>query len=191
VASDKKRALRLGAHIVFVDESGFLLMGTVRKTWAPRGQTPKVAFRYKHDKVSVISGLSVTAYQQRVGLYYSFHHKNIQQPEVCDFLRHLLRHFPDFVIVILDNAKIHRGQPIRELCERHGRLRLEYLPGYAPELNPDEGVWDQAKNALANGRPDTIEVLGEHLSVEFEKLRKSPASLRACIHNSDLPVFLR
>ena len=167
-----------------------MITGTVCKTWGPRGQTPHVPYRYKHGKISVISGLSVSAYRHHVGLYYTFHERNVRQDEVCHFLRQLLRHFPDFVIVIWDNAKIHKGQLIRDFCEQHGRLRLEYIPGYAPELNPDEGVWNQTKRALANGRPNEIASLRQQVSAELAKLSQSPASLRACIHKSDLPVFL-
>ncbi|MFH1741892.1 MAG: transposase [bacterium] len=66
MASDKKNATRLGAHIVFVDESGFLLIPTVRKTWAPRGQTPIHRHRYRHDKISAISGISVSPNRKRL-----------------------------------------------------------------------------------------------------------------------------
>src|SRR4030066_72860 len=64
-APGKKNARRLGAHLVFVDESGFLLIPSVHKTWAPRGQTPIIRHRYQRDKISVISGLSVSPVRQR------------------------------------------------------------------------------------------------------------------------------
>jgi len=65
-----KNAVRLGAHIVFGDESGFLLIPTLRKTWAPRGRTPVVRHRYRHDRLSVISGISTAPQRKRVGLYF-------------------------------------------------------------------------------------------------------------------------
>jgi hypothetical protein len=120
----------LGAHIVFVDESGFLLIPNVRKTWAPRGDTPIVRHRYRHDRISVISGISIAPQRQRVGLYFQAHAKNIQHDEVCQFLRHLLRHLRGPVIVIWDNASIHKGDRIREICRRFPRLHLERLPPY-------------------------------------------------------------
>lgn len=165
-------------------------MAAVCRTWAPRGQTPIISYRYKHDKISVISGLSVSPRLHRVGLYYAFHDKNIQHTEVCQFLRHLLRHLRGVVIVIWDNGKIHRGEPIRDFLERHPRLQVECFPGYAPELNPDEGVWNQTKKALANSRPNDIAELRDQVVTELEKLRRSRASLRACIHESALPSFL-
>lgn len=180
----------MGAHLVFLDESGFLLIPSVRKTWAPRGQTPVVRHHQKRDRVSVIGGLSVSPKRRRISLFFGLHRKNIQQAEVCGFLRHLLRHLRGNVIVLWDNGTPHKGEPIRRLCRRHRRLRLEPLPPYAPELNPSEGVWSQAKTALANGRPENQDRLWDELLSTFVVLGTSQSALRACIHKSDLPSFL-
>lgn len=189
MAPDKKNAIRLGAHIAFIDESGFLLIPPVRKTWGPRGQTPIVRHLQKHDRISIISALTISPRRIRFGLYYSLHEKNIHRAEVCQFLRHFLKHLRGSVIVLWDNALIHKGEPIRTLCSRYQRLHLEPLPPYAPELNPDEGVWAQAKYSLANGRPDTIDELWFQLIDSLENLKASQRNLRACLHQSDLPFF--
>lgn len=123
-------------------------------------------------------------------MYYRLHPKNIQQAEVCEFLRHLLRHLRGPVIVLWDNARPHKGALIRALCRRFARLHLEPLPAYAPELNPDESVWKHLKGNLANGRPDTADELHEDLIDDLEKLRLCQALLRSCIHQSELPPFL-
>ena len=191
LASGKKNASRLGAHLVFVDESGFLLVPSVHRTWAPRGVTPIHRHRYRRDKISVISGISVSPIRHRLGLYYRLHvKKNVKHPQACEFLRHLLRHLRGPVIVLWDNGRIHTGDPIRELCRRFPRLRLEAFPSYAPELNPDEGVWNLAKRVLANERPDDAAELATHLTDSLEALRRSPKKLRACVNHSELPFFL-
>lgn len=190
MAADKKNAEKLGAHIVFVDESGFLLIPPVRKTWAPRGRTPIHRHHQRRDRISVISGLSVSPERKRIGLYYCFHDKNIQQPEVCEFLRHLLKHLRGHVIVLWDNGTPHKGDPIRKVCSLFPRIHLERFPPYAPELNPDEGVWSALKNTLANGRPDDIDELREHLLEAIYDLVGSQRRLRGCIYESDLPPFL-
>lgn len=179
----------MGAHLVFLDESGFLLKGTVSRTWAPRGRTPIVYTLQRHDRVSVVSGLSVSPRRHRLGLYYQVHSKNIQHAEVCGFLRHLLRHLRGPLIVLWDNGQIHKGESIREFRALHRRVRFEYFPGYAPELNPDEGVWDQAKKALANGRVNNADELRRRVSETLAEVGSSPAKLRACIRRSDLPHF--
>lgn len=176
---------------MFVDESGFLLIPPVRRTWAPRGQTPIVRHHQKRDRISVISGVSISPQRQHLGLYYWLHMKNIQHEEVCLFLRHLLQHLRGHIIVVWDNGTIHKGPVMRDFCRTHRRLRLERLPSCAPELNPDEGVWSQAKDTLANGRPDTINELWQHLFDTLQDIEHSQPKLRACVHQSDLPPLLR
>ena len=166
------------------------MIPTLRRTWAPRGQTPRVSHRYRHDRLSVISGLSVSPVRRRVGLYFRCHRHNIRHADVCDFFGHLLRHLRGHVIVLLDNASIHKGEPIRELCRRFPRLHLEYLPPYTPELNPDEGVWADTKTRLANGRPDDLDALYRRLYATLRALKQSPRRLRRCVHQSELSLFV-
>src|SRR3989442_11971391 len=102
-------AQRLNASLVFLDESGFLLLPTVRRTWAPRGTTPIVRHRYRRDKVSAISAVTVSPQRHRCGLYAHFHCDNISQFEVALFLRLLLRHLAGTIIVLWDGGSIHGG----------------------------------------------------------------------------------
>jgi putative transposase len=191
VASGKKNAARLGAHLVFADESGFLLAPLVARTWAPQGSTPLVRHRQgRRDKISVISGISVSPRRQHLGLYYLLFFDNIGQEEVCLFLRELLRHLRGPVFVLLDNSSTHHGQPLDQLRRRHARLHIEHFPAYAPELNPDEGVWSLAKRDLANGCPLDRDQLLNHVIRSINRVRNSPAKLRGCILESDLPNFL-
>jgi len=151
---DKKNAARLGAHLGFADESGFLLAPLVVRTWAPQGSTPRVRHRQgRRDKVSVISGISVSPRRQRPGLYYLLFFNNIGQEEVCLFLQELLRHLRGPLIARLDNSSTHDGAPLARLLRRHTRLQIEHLPAYAPELNPVEGIWSLAQRDLGNGCP--------------------------------------
>ena len=192
MAAGKKNAARLGAHLVFADESGFLLAPLVAKTWAPRGCTPFQRHRQGHrDKISVISGISLSPKRYRLGLYYLLFFDNIGQEEVCLFLRELLRLLHGPITVLLDNSSTHQGEPLQKLLRKHPRLSIEHFPSYAPELNPDEGVWSLAKRKLANSRPDDVDELMEDIIRTMEKIRKSPTKLRSCILQSELPPFLR
>lgn len=190
VAAGKKNAARLGAHLVFVDESGFLLIPTVRRTWAPRGETPILHHWQKHDRVSVISGLSLSPRRRHYGLYFQLHRENLRAPDACAFLRYLLRHLRGPVIVVWDNSNIHRGPIVRAFLEQHPRLRLAYFPSYAPELNPDEGVWARTKAELANGRPDDVLALLRAIIGSLTRLRRSSRRLRACVQHAALPIHL-
>jgi transposase len=190
VATYKKNAARLGAHIVFADESGFMLIPNVVRTWAPLGQTPIHRHRQgRRDKISVISGISLSP-RHRLDLYYLLFYDNIGQEEVCYFLRELLRHLRGPLIVLLDNSSTHKGDLIEQLQQQHRRLHIEHFPSYAPELNPDEGVWAQAKQELANSCPKDVDELMEDILRSIDGIRSSPEKLRACILQSDLPSFL-
>ena len=154
------------------------------------GQTPVLHHRYRHDRISAISGISVSPKRFHCTLYCQLYEDNIQSEEVAAFFRHLLRQVPGHLIVLLDNGKAHRGEPVQELLARTTRLHLEPFPPYAPKLNPDEGVWNHLKSTLANGRPDTQEELMDLLSDEICGLAASQRLLRGCIRQSELPPFL-
>jgi transposase len=188
---DKKNASRLGAYLIFIDESGFMLTPSIRRTWAPVGKTPFMHHRFSNERISIISGVSVSPTRRRLGLYGLFFWDNIRQEEVTSFLRQVLRHLRGHVIALLDNSNTHRGGPIRELCLKAPRLHVEYFPPYAPELNPDEGVWGILKGKLANGRPDNVEELSRSLQYEFKRLSRSQSKLRGCIRQSELPFSLQ
>lgn len=144
----------------------------------------------RHDRISAISAVSVSPQRKRLGLYYQLHSHNIRQADVCGFLRHLLQHLRGPVIVLLDNLPSHRARALTTLCRRHPRLHLEYFPPYAPELNPDEGVWTQTKRYLSNRCLLDRDDLLDELIVGLETIRTSQSRLRGCIHQSELPPFL-
>jgi transposase len=191
MAADKKKAARLGAHLVFADESGFLLIPNLVKTWAPVGKTPIHRHVYRRDKISVISGISVSPKRRRLSFYYYLYYDNIGQEEVCLFLRHLLRHLRGPVMILLDNSRTHKGEPFQQLHGKHSRLHIEPFPSYAPELNPDEGVWRQAKQTLANSCPKDIDELMDDVIRSINGIGRSQKKLRACVEHSEMPSFLR
>ena len=162
------------------------------RTWAPQGHTPIHRHRQgRRDKISVISGISVSPKRHRLGLYYLLFYDNIGQDEVCVFLRELLRHMRGPIIVLLDNSSTHKGAPLEQLLGQHRRLRIKYFPSYAPQLNPDEGVWALAKQTLANSCPNDVDELMEDILGSIEAIRRSPEKLRGCITHSELPFSLR
>jgi transposase len=146
----------------------------VARNWSPQGWPPVHDHRQgRRDKVSVISGISVSPRRQRLGLYYQLYFDNIGQEEVCLFLRELLQHLRGPVIVLLDNSSTHQGRPLQQLLRRHPRLHIEHFPAYAPELNPDEGVWSLAKRTLANSCPNDLEELVEDVIHSINRIRTS------------------
>ena len=107
--------------------------------------------------------------------------------EVIAFLRYLLRHLRGVVVLLWDSGAIHRHAIVRNFLRKHKRLHVHPFPFYAPELNPDEFVWTQAKRALSNGAPSDIATLETRLRRSIHRIRASQPLLWSCIHASDLP----
>jgi transposase len=164
-----------------------MLTPNVRKTWAPVGRTPILRHRYRHDRVSVISALTISSARQRISMYFRCHRDNINGERVVEFLRRLLHHLRGEVVLLWDSAKIHRNEAVRMYLRRRQRLHLHHFPAYAPELNPDEHVWTQTKQTLANSTPANIDELESGVSHELLHLQHSPWLLWSCIDASALP----
>jgi transposase len=179
LALPKKGALSEGRTIIWVDESGFYLLPAVVRSLSPRGHPPTLRFPLTRDHLSVISGITPSG---RLLLQVQDH--AFRSPEVVVFLRHLLRHVPGKLLVIWDGAPIHRGQPIKDFLAQGGakRLRLEQLPGYAPDLNPDEGIWAYLKYVeLRNVCCTDLDDLHQHLRLATARLRHKSHVLRGCL----------
>jgi transposase len=131
--------------------------------------------------------LTLSAVRRRVGLYVRFQQDNFRAEHVARFLRHLLRHLRGPILLLWDQAKIHQGPFIRRLLDEHPRLETEPFPGYAPELNPAEGVWNDFKGHTANSLPQTKRDIRQGLHANARRVRRSQAKLRSFILASDLP----
>jgi len=187
VATDQKKTRRLGAYLAFVDESGFLLIPTVRRTWAPRGKTPLLHHSYRRDRISAISALTVSPGGGRLGLYVGFHRQNITGVEILTFLRHLRRHLHRPIVLLWDGGSIHRRRIVTEyLAKSRSRFHVYRFPAYAPELNPAEYVWTQSKRYMANGTPKDIDELSEDLRRALGRVGSSQRLLKACLQMSTL-----
>jgi transposase len=173
--------------LVFLDETGLMLQPLVRRTWAPRGQTPVLRSWDRHDRWSVIGALTVAPWAWRLNFYFEFFSQNIRAEEVATFLCRVHRQLRRPVIVVLDRWGVHR-KAVRLLQERGARwLRTEWLPAYAPELNPTEHVWNHTKwGDLANFVPDDKEHLRRAAQHSFIEQHHDPPRLAACLQAAQL-----
>lgn len=175
---------------MLIDESGFFLNPLVRRTWAPRGQTPILLSWGRHrDKVSVAAAVSVSPGGQRLGLYWHADPKAYVTAEtMVGFLRELLKHLRGRVIVVWDGGSSHKGPLIRALCARFPRLHLERLPAYAPDLNPVEQVWSYLKHGqLANFVPRHVQHMDEVVRSHLHTLAQTSTILKQLWKGSKLP----
>ncbi|HXX37995.1 MAG TPA: transposase [bacterium] len=115
-----------------MDESGFLLIPNVARTWAPRGCTPRVYHRYKHDRLSAITALAVSPRRRHLGLYLQFQARAFDGLDVRAFLTALLRHLRGPIVLLWDRGSIHRRREVTAWLRRRFHVQVEYFPGYAP-----------------------------------------------------------
>jgi transposase len=182
MASYQKKARRLNASLVFIDESGLLLAPVVRRTWAPRGQTPILYQRGRaRQKVSIIAALTLSPHRRRPGLYFSLRaNENVTTAWLLPFLRALTRHLRGALVLVWDRLPGHRAHVITQYLHGTGRRDVALLPPYAPELNPVEILWAYLKsNPLANfaalDTPELARVATRHV----QRLRGRPELLRS------------
>ena len=169
MAGTQKKAATEGRTIVWVDEAGFYLLPARVRTYAPRGCTPVLQVPLTRDHLSAISALTATG---RVLMHVP--EEAFRGPRVVGFLKHLLQHLTGKLLVIWDGAPIHRSKVVKQFLAAGGaeRVWLEQLPGYAPELNPVEGIWRYLKRVcLRNVCCRTLAELRYELRLATANLR--------------------
>ena len=167
-----------------------MLQPVVRRTWAPRGQTPVLRQWDRRDRLSAISALTVAPRRRRYGLYWALHRHNIRKGEVLHFLCQLCHHIPRGFTLIWDRSQPHRAAAVRDwLAARAPRIVVEWLPAYAPECNPVEAVWSHAKYGdLANFAPADLEHLAGAVLGSFTRTRGTRPLLAAFFRAADLRI---
>ena len=141
MAGDKKIAARQGRIIVFIDESGLSERPCRARTWAPRGQTPVLQYSFSWKQLSVIAAVSYWRF------YFRFFPGSIKSPQVVQFLKALHRTIGKKLLIVWDRLQAHRSRLVQAYLETlNGHIALEYLPAYAPELNPVEYIWGYLKH---------------------------------------------
>lgn len=114
----------------------------------------------RHDRLSVIGSLSLSPARRRIGVSFQIHDDNIRTPQVVRYLRELHRHLRRPLLIVMDRLNVHRAAVRQLRAAGAGWLDVEWLPSYAPDLNPVEAIWSHAKySTLANFVPDDVEHL--------------------------------
>ncbi len=165
---------------MFADQSGFYLLPMVVRTYAPVGQTPILHEQLTRDHLSAMSGITLDGGK----LLMIEQERAFKGEDVVRFLKHVLRQIPGKVMVIWDGSSIHRSEAVKRFLEdgAASRLRLEQLPGYAPDLNPDEGVWKHLKCVeLKNVCCQSLKELRSELRKAKERLRQKRNVILGCI----------
>ena len=153
------------------------------RTWAPRGQTPVIQYSFNWQQLSAIAGLSFWRF------YIRFFPGTIRAPQVVEFLKALrtqLRGRP--LLIVWDGLGAHKSGLVRRwLEEQQGQVQIEFLPGYAPELNPVEQIWNYLKNReIANFCAANLAEVGNLARHRLRSMQRRPNLIRAFWRQTEL-----
>lgn len=172
----KKRAKKRGANIFFLDEAGIRSDTTLDRTWGEKGKTPEVRTSGQRQSINAISAVNALG-----AFWYEVFTGKFNAGRFIEFLRNFLkfRHRPVFLVV--DGHPSHRARVISNYVQSlRGRLELHFLPGYAPELNPDEFVWnDVRQHGTAKIPLQKNESLRERVENDLAIIKSQPARVRS------------
>ena len=158
--------------LVFADEAGFYLLPSMVRTYAPMGRTPVLRAKLTRDHLSVMGGMTPGG-----RLYTLVRQRSLNGTHSVEFLVHLRPVAAERLLVIWDRSPIHRRVLVQDFAsDTHGAVRLEALPGYAPDLNPwDEGGWNHLKNVeMRNLVCRDVEQLHQEFHMAIGRLRQKP-----------------
>lgn len=169
-------AKRQGAQIFFWDESGFRADSVHGKTWGVRGQTPVVQRPGQRQSVSAASAVNA-----RGAFWFQIYQGALNAELFVELLKRMMRHRKKPVHLIIDGLPAHKKALVGDYVKStRGRLALHFLPGYAPDLNPDELVWSHIKRTGTARRPlQAGEHLDERIDVELAAVQRNPKLVRS------------
>lgn len=169
-----------------MDESACYLLPLLAHSWAPRGQTPILVEQAGRDHLSLIAAIAPNG-----RIYVAGQDQAFTGEDIVWFLTKLCsRYRKRDLLVIWDGASIHRSEAVKAfLRERPGRVHLERLPGYSPELNPTELVWNQLKQRLKNQVFLTLDELTVAVLEQTTLLEKDRKLIQVFFHKKEVAFF--
>jgi transposase len=182
----QRRACRERRVLVFEDESGFYLLPGVVRTYAPEARTPVIREKQTRDHLSVMGGMTPAGQ-----VYTLVRQESLNGLHTVEFLTHLRRVAGPRLLVIWDGSPIHRRAAVREfVAGTRGKIWVEALPGYAPDLNPwDEGGWHHLKNVeMRNLACLDLEELHQEFHLAVGRLRQKPHLVKSCFAQAGLKI---
>jgi transposase len=171
-----RQAKASGGEVYFWDESGFRADTVHRKTWGVKGQTPVVERPGQRQSISAASAVN-----SKGAFWYRTYQGGLNAELFVSLLQQMMRHRTKPVHLVVDGLPAHKTKLVKNyVSSTKGLLTLHFLPGYAPELNPDELVWSHmkrtgvAKTPLRKG-----ERLQEKIETQLAAIRRMPGLVRS------------
>ena len=171
-----KQARASGGEVYFWDASGFRADAVHGKMWSKKGQTPVVQRPGQRQSISVASAVN-----SRGAFWYCTYQGGLNAELFVTLLRRMMRHRTKPVHLVVDGLPAHKTALVKAYVETtNGMLTLHVLPGYAPELNPDELVWSHMKRTgVARAPLRRGESLREKIEDQLGRIKRMPGSVRS------------
>ena len=171
-----RQAKAQGAEVFFWDESGFRADTVHGKTWGVRGQTPVVHRPGQRQSISAASAVNANG-----AFWFCTYEGALNAEGFVELLQKMMHYRKKPVHLVLDSLPEHKKAMVRDYVNStQGKLTLHFLPGYAPDLNPDELVWSHVKRTGTARRPlQNGEKLRERIEEQLAKLQKMPSLVRS------------
>jgi hypothetical protein len=191
LAAHQKKARRLGAWLIWLDESGLLMGPLLRRSWALKGQPPAIRQKVGHrEKVSVAAALGLAPGWDRLGLACrTLVNGYFDGVAVAAFVGDLVGGLGGPAVLLWDGGSMHKGDPVDDLVALcGGGLHLEMMPPNASELMPPEQLWTWLKySRLCNFAPADAHQLNAVVLRELAVAENDQRLLRSFVHESRLP----
>jgi transposase len=171
-----RQAKAAGGDVFFWDESGFRADAVHGRTWGVRGQTPVVERPGQRQSISAASAVNAKG-----GFWYCTYEGGLTAELFVSLLRKMMRHRPKPVHLVVDGLPAHKTKLVKDYVQStQGRLTLHILPGYAPELNPDEAVWSHMKRTgVARAPLRKGERLRNKIDAQLAAIKAAPKLIRS------------
>lgn len=176
----KKAAKKAGAEVFWLDEASIRSDDRLMRTWGLKGQTPEVKTSGQRQGINVISALSNSG-----GFWYHVFSERFNADVFIDCLKDLIKNRRKPIYIITDGHPVHKSKAVAKFLKANGsRIQLFILPPYAPDLNPDELVWNHlrqkgtARTPLKKG-----ESLWERTFIDLELIRQDKNLVRSFFRN--------
>lgn len=165
-----------GGEVFFWDESGFRADAVHGRTWGVRGQTPVVERPGQRQSISAAS-----AVHAKGGFWYCTYEGGLTAELFVSLLNLMMRHRTKPVHLVVDGLPAHKTKLVKDHVQStQGRLTLHILPGYAPELNPDEAVWSHMKRTGVARTPlRKGERLRDKIDAQLAAIKAAPKLVRS------------
>ena len=181
--SIKRACKRTGGSIFFLDEAGFSTDDTKGRTWSERGKTPIVTVDGRRQRINVISAVSAN------GSFWSkVYNGKLDSDLFINFLVDLLKRQKGPIYLILDSLPLHKSKAVMDFVETNSHvIQLHFLPTYAPELNPDELVWNYMKGRGTVKRPlRHKESLKHRVTSDLRAIQRNKKLVRSFFQAADV-----